>query len=60
MRAHLANGNAARAQLLENAMMVTEFLGTLPEQALAAVRPDDPYILPFFIGLKSYSQGGFG
>jgi hypothetical protein len=40
--------------------MVTEFRGTLPEEALAALRPYDPYILPFFTGLKPYSQGGFG
>ena len=60
MFAHMANCHDAHARLLENATMVTEFLGALPEEAMAAVRKYDPYILPFFAGLKPYSQGGFG
>ncbi|GLR68764.1 hypothetical protein GCM10010909_34460 [Acidocella aquatica] len=60
MFAHMANCHDAHERLLANATMVTEFLGALPEEAMAAVSKYDPYILPFFAGLKPYSQGGFG
>ena len=60
MFAHMKNCHDAHERLLRNATMVTEFLGALPEPAMAAVAKYAPYILPFFAGLKGYSAGGFG
>jgi quinol monooxygenase YgiN len=60
MFAHMANCHDAHERLLANATMVTEFLGGLPAAALAGLSKYEPYILPFFAGLKPYSQGGFG
>ncbi len=60
MLAHMKNCHDAHERLLANAIMVTEFLGALPEAAMVAVAKYDPYILPFFAGLKGYSAGGFG
>lgn len=58
MFAHMKNCHDAHDKLLEHALMTTEFLGELPEEAMRAVARYDPYILQFYRGLQPHSSGG--
>lgn len=53
MFAHMKNCHAAHEALLGHATMVTEFLGALPDEAMAAVARYDPYILKRVAGLSA-------
>jgi len=57
MFTHMKNAHDAHEKLLHLSDMTTEFLGELPPPAKEAVGKYDPYILPFYVGLKDYSSG---
>ena len=58
MFAHMRNCHEAHEKLLHESTMVTEFLGELPPEAMAAVAKYHPYVVRFVAGLQSCSAGG--
>jgi quinol monooxygenase YgiN len=60
MFAHMRNCHDAHEKLLHDSTMLTEFLGELPPEAMAAVAKYQPYVVRFVAGLQPFSAGGLG
>ena len=60
MFAHMKNCHEAHAKLLDCSELTNRFLGALPDDAQQVAAKYKSHTLPFFMGLKQYSAGGFG
>jgi len=59
MFSHMRNCHDIHGEYRDLSKLETRFLGALPKEAAAAVASYEPRVLPFFMGLKAYSGGGF-